>query len=188
MTTRNNCPYCHIKPDLRRGTQPCIHRGWYRRKFDGRRIQRFLCRSCNRTFSNLTLTPTWRQQKPFINNKVAFKLCSGISQRRAARALGVDPKTIARRLIFLGKVARKVNEYHLQRRRGFVTDVRFDDMESSIHTKLKPVSIPLVVEHQSREIIALQVCSMPAKGHLAKKVLKNMAQEKTTAQRQDVRS
>lgn len=177
MTAQNTCPHCNLKADVG-SPQPCVQRGWYRRKFDGRRIQRFLCRSCNRTFSTLTLTPTWRQQKPFINNKLAFKLCSGISQRRAARELGVDPKTIARRLIFLGQAARRVNNHHLMRRRGLVTDVRFDDMESSIHTKLKPVSIPIVVEHSTREIIALQVCSMPAKGHLAKKSLKKYGPRK----------
>lgn len=178
MTHHNTCPHCQIMSDARKSNRQCIRKGWYRRKFDGRRIQRFLCGSCNKTFTTLTQTPTWRQQKPFINNKLAFKLCSGTSQRRAARELGVDPKTIARRLVFLGQVARKVNERHIMKRCGLVTDVRFDYMESSIHTKLKPVSIPLVVEHDSREIIALQVCSMPAKGHLAKKSLKKYGPRK----------
>lgn len=42
-------------------------------------------------------------------------------------------------------------------------------MESSIHTTLKPASIKSVVECDSGQIIALKVCSMPAKGHLAVK-------------------
>jgi hypothetical protein len=50
-----------------------------------------------------------------------------------------------------------------------VTEADFDDMESSIHTKLKPVSIPMAVEKKSREIIAFRVCSMPPKGLLAEK-------------------
>jgi hypothetical protein len=53
-----------------------------------------------------------------------------------------------------------------------VSEAQFDDMESSIHTKLKPVSIPIAVEKKSREIIAFRVCSMPPKGLLAKKSLK----------------
>jgi transposase-like protein len=187
MAARNLCPYCAVKAESTAATIRCIQRGWYRRKFDGRRIQRFLCKSCKKTFSTLTGSLTWRQQKPFINNALVFKLCSGVSQRRAARELGVDPKTVARRLVYLANVARQVNHRHLMTRQGQVNDVRFDDMESSIHTKLKPVSIPIVVEHNTREIIALKVCSMPAKGHLAKKSLKRYGPRKDdrpTARRQ----
>jgi hypothetical protein len=148
-----------------------IRRGWYRQELDGRRIQRFACKSCGKTFSSLTLTSTWRQQKPWINEPLVFALCSGVSQRRAARQIHVDQKTVARRLVLLGGLATRANEAH-RARRGLVREVRFDDMESAIHTKLKPVSIPLVVEEKTREIIAIRVCKMPAKGLLAKKSLK----------------
>jgi transposase-like protein len=151
-----------------RGLKSTIRRGWYRRGFDGRAIQRFFCKRCGKTFSSLTGTATSRQQKPYLNDELAFLLCSGLSQRRAARHLAIDQKTVARRLVFLGNLARHVNERHLKTRSP-VENACFDDMESAIHTKLKPVSIPMVVEKKSREIIAIRVCSMPAKGLLAEK-------------------
>lgn len=40
-------------------------------------------------------------------------------------------------------------------------------MESSEHTKLKPLSIPILVDKQTRKILAFDVASMPAKGQLA---------------------
>ncbi len=49
-----------------------------------------------------------------------------------------------------------------------VENVHFDDMESWIHTKLKPVAIPPIVMHPKRLILAFGVVSMPAKGKLAK--------------------
>ena len=168
MNARVSCPFCMSDAGLGTAAHQTARRGWYRRKHDGRRIQRFSCKRCGKTFSSLTGSPTWRQHKPSINQQLIFLLCSGISQRRAARHLQVDQKTIARRLAFLGEHARIANSHHLSRR-GPVFDARFDDMESAIHTKLKPVSIPMVVEEKTREIIAVRVCTMPAKGHLAAK-------------------
>lgn len=40
-------------------------------------------------------------------------------------------------------------------------------MEASEHTKLKPLSIPLLVDKKTRKILAFDVVSMPAKGALA---------------------
>jgi hypothetical protein len=40
-------------------------------------------------------------------------------------------------------------------------------MESSEHTKLKPLSIPILVDKHTRRILAFDVVSMPAKGRLA---------------------
>lgn len=186
MRLSNGCPICYKNRDENSAEHSSIRRGSYRRKFDGRRIQRFQCKTCNTTFSRITGTPTWKQQKPFINNKLVFNLCSGLSQRRAARELSVDPKTVARRLVFLADISRKLNAAHLARRSP-VYDVRFDDMESSVHTKLKPVSIPMLVEQGSREILAIRVCSMPAKGLLAAKSLKKYGprkDERPTARRE----
>lgn len=175
MRGRSECPYC--KEDKGPGRGHAVRRGWYRRHFDGRKIQRFLCRACKRTFSSLTLTATWRQQKPFLNHTLVFKLCSGMSQRRIARELCIDQKTVARRLVFLGEQARLRNGLHLKNHPP-VTQAFFDDMESSIHTKLKPVSIPISMDEKERKIIALQVCSMPAKGRLAAKSLKKYGPRK----------
>lgn len=177
MSWRVPCPFCQIKVPVHWRQPSVVRRGWYRRKHDGRLIQRFACKICRKTFSSLTLKPIWRQQKPYVNDELTFLLCSGISQRRAARKLGVDPKTVARRLEFLSDLARTVNKRHLESR-GPVAKACFDDMESSIHTKLKPVSIPMVVEEKTREIIALRVCSMPAKGLLAKKSRKKYGPRK----------
>ena len=54
----------------------------------------------------------------------------------------------------------------------------FDEMESFIHTKCKPVSLAIAVRAANRELISMHVASMPAKGLLAKISLKKYGPRK----------
>jgi hypothetical protein len=47
-----------------------------------------------------------------------------------------------------------------------VKDVQFDELESFIHTKLKPVTIPIAVEKKTRKVLAVGIGNIGAKGHL----------------------
>jgi len=173
------CPYCHPKyfapfteikaPD----SILTIRKGSFFRKSDGRLIQRFQCLSCKRKFSNATLRPTYGQQKRYLNASVFKHLVSGVSMRRSAVLLKTTYKTIARKLVWLSRLE---NERHLKFMRNRygkspINKVQFDDMESFIHTKLKPVSIPLMVEEGTRLILGIGAVKMPAKGLLSKKSL-----------------
>lgn len=53
-----------------------------------------------------------------------------------------------------------------------VIEAQFDEMETHEHSKMKPLSIALMVEKNSRKILGFSVSSMPAKGLLAKKAVK----------------
>lgn len=87
--------------------------------------------------------------------------------RRSALLLGVTRKTVERRIPYFEKVSVDWQRKFLAEMTP-VEQIVFDDMESSIHTKLKPVSIPMAVEKSTRLILSFDVVSMPAKGHLAK--------------------
>lgn len=86
--------------------------------------------------------------------------------RRSAMIMGTNYKTVARRLSYFEKICEAHHQTLLTNLKG-LKEIHFDDMESSIHTKLKPVSIPLAVSHPRRLILAFDVVSMPAKGPLA---------------------
>ncbi len=45
-------------------------------------------------------------------------------------------------------------------------DVQFDELESFMYTKLKPVTIPIVVEKKTRRVLAVGSGNNGAKGHL----------------------
>jgi IS1 family transposase len=84
-----------------------------------------------------------------------------------AKILKTNLKTIARKLNFLSSLCEKETAKYVESLR--LAEIQFDEMESFEHTKLKPLSIPLIVEKHSRKILGIKVCEMPAKGLIAKR-------------------
>ena len=89
--------------------------------------------------------------------------------RRAALILKTNPKTVARKLKFLGnqsanqlRIARAKNARPLQ-------EIQFDELETFEHTKMKPLSVALAVDATTRTVLGFRACRMPAKGPLAER-------------------
>lgn len=94
-------------------------------------------------------------------------MCSGMSQRRAARIFCLNRKTVVRKLRFLAEQAR----LGLQIENASSPKceiIEFDDLETFEHTKCKPLSVILALEFKTRRILGFQVSQMPCKGRLAK--------------------
>jgi hypothetical protein len=77
---------------------------------------------------------------------------------------------------FSVEVVSLVSEIEYQRHLRFLEEnysqkplmkVQFDDLETSEHTKCKPLSVTLAVDPETRKILNFQVSQMPARGHLA---------------------
>jgi hypothetical protein len=98
-------------------------------------------------------------------------MSSGVSQRRLARLLRLSRTTIVRKLLFLARLAEAELET-MNRESEPAEIVEFDDLETSEHTKFKPLSVTLAVESKTRRILGITVSRMPAKGTLAKLALK----------------
>lgn len=97
-------------------------------------------------------------------------LCSGVSQRRAAMILNIHRITVARKFRFLALDAKTQNlKYLSELRKSKITHLQFDEMETSEHSKLKPLSILVAVNPKNRKILFAEVAQMPAKGLLAQK-------------------
>lgn len=94
-------------------------------------------------------------------------LVSGISLRRVSKVLRISRTTSARKLLFLGRVAKCELKESL-RHKAKLECVEFDDMETFEHSKCKPLSISLAVESGTRRILGFEVSQMPANGPLAK--------------------
>ena len=136
-----------------------IRWGSFLRADDCRRIRRFRCKMCKRTFSRATLSWEYRQKKRRINWTVRWYLSSKMSMRRAALTLGVVPRTIARKLDYHARIAR---DYFARLPDREIPYVNFDELQSSVHTKCKPVSIPFAVDARTRRVLGLRVVDMPA--------------------------
>lgn len=153
------CPKCKTKSRI-------VKRGFYFRPSDKKKIQRFQCKNCLKSFSSQTISFDFRLRKRRINQFVFRLLAKGSSQRSVAETIGVHPMTIARRVTRFGACA-KVQFRKLNRNQPRAIEVVFDEMETFEHTKLKPLSIPIAVENKTRRILALDVGKIAAKGHLA---------------------
>ena len=153
-------------------SQRIVRKGYFYRSSDSKRVPRFFCQNCRRSFSSASFSPCFLQKKRGVNHAVAALLDSCGSQRRTARLLKLDLKTVARKLLFMAGRARihqKIFQASLEHQ---IEAVQFDEMESSEATKCKPLSIALAVCAKSRKILAYRVCSMPAHGQLSEKARK----------------
>jgi transposase-like protein len=160
------CPYCSLEDKKSGNCVRVVKFGQFFRKSDGCVVQRFRCYGCRRSFSEATRDPCFKQLKRQFNSRIAQDLVSGVSQRRLASNLTLNRKTIVRKFIFLGLKAEKflVESNFIKPK---CRTIEFDDLETIEHTKLKPLSVSLVVEFKTRRILGFRVSRIPAKGHLA---------------------
>jgi transposase-like protein len=163
------CPYGECSRDSSDSTsRRIVRKGSYFRKEDSKWIPRFRCLVCGKTFSSSRLTACFGQKKRKLNSEIRDLLCSGVSQRRVARLIGVNRKTVIRKLLFLAAQARLDRLQYLETFRSKpIENLQFDEMESFEWSKCLPVSIPLLVLPKERKILSFRVGRMPAKGPLA---------------------
>ncbi len=146
-----------------------VRDGSYKRKNDSRIVKRLKCQCCKKRFSNATFSLAKGQKKRRVNYQLYKLLSSGVSMRRAAKLLGINRTTVHRKLIYLSKKAEiKHNKFLFSLQKKQVTHMQFDDLITSEHTKLKPLSITLAVDVNSRKMLGFEVSTIPAFGHLAK--------------------
>lgn len=147
-------------------------RGFFILKWSHQPIRRYHCKVCKRYFSSRTLSETYRQHKPYVNRKVFELYASNVTQRRMAKVLGVDRKTIVRKFLFLSLIAGKRHAQAIQSGALATSQVQFDEMESFEHTRLKPLTIPLAICALRGKIIDVKVGAIAYKGPLADIALK----------------
>ena len=80
--------------------------------------------------------------------------------------LRVNPKTVAKKLLFLGAICEERNQKNVMNYRS-VDHIQFDELQTIEHTKCKPLSVAMAVSKNERKILGFKVSSMPATGHLA---------------------
>lgn len=98
-----------------------VRNGFYRRKCDRRRIQRFRCKRCKVGFSQQTFSVTYCMKRPDLLLPVAKWIASGAPLRRIARSLDdsraglpCHPSTVARISRRVGSQCLLVHEQSLQ--------------------------------------------------------------------------
>ena len=95
-------PECFYHNELRSGW-PYKKIGFFTHRASPRRIQRFTCQACGRSFSTQTFSTTYWQKRPDLDSQLFTKATGCMANRQSARDLGVSPPTIDRHLARLGR-------------------------------------------------------------------------------------
>ena len=127
------CPHCNPESLSRTSV---IRRGRFYRKSDGQWVQRFQCLKCFKGFSHATFSPCYKQNKRHKNDLVKKLLVACVSQRRIARILKINRKTVVRKFIFLAQQCElKFNQHRAEQ--PLSQDIQFDDLETPSYRVLK---------------------------------------------------
>lgn len=164
---RTHCPVCLVVKRNTSKSARIIRKGFFYRSSDGQWISRFWCKGCKKSFSSATRNACYLQKKRHKNEIVRKLLAGGMSQREIARSLQLNRKTVVRKFLFIAERERK-KFYRYNRLKPKAIEVEFDDLETFEHTKLKPLSVTLMVEAKTRRILDFEISQMPSKGKLSK--------------------
>ena len=168
MKIRCPRPECSSRPFSSPKKRLFVRNGFFFRKSDSRLIRRYRCNCCGKQFSNSTFTPNYYQKQRRLSYRLRQLINSSVTQRRAALDLRVTRKTIVRRYRYLAAQGRMEHQRWLRENYSDqkLKYVQFDDLETSEHTKCKPLSVCLAVDPKTYQILSFQVSAMPARGHL----------------------
>jgi transposase-like protein len=106
-----HCPFRDCDSHTDPGAWRAIKKGFYRRQALPRKIQRYRCSRCQRSFSSQTFSPSYWLRQPQLQTLLFFRVlgCSGF--RQIAWELGVAPSTIQRQVERLGRHCLLLHEF-----------------------------------------------------------------------------
>jgi transposase-like protein len=115
--------------------------GSYRRRCDGRRVPRFRCAACGRTFSQQSFAFSYYLKRPELSQPIARGLVAGSAHRQIARTVGCHHRTVTRRSQRLGRQALLLHQVGL---RGLELQepVVVDDFDSFAGSQYAPCTLP----------------------------------------------
>jgi transposase-like protein len=142
---RRDCP--QHNPTSRRGF---VYRpaGSYRRR-DGRRVPRYRCRICRKTFSKQSFAVSYFLKRPELLVPIFAGLQAGSGHRQLARSLGCAPSTVTRLSARLGRHALLLTATALAELGEIEEGLVADHFESFVRTQDYPVGVATVVGKRS---------------------------------------
>ena len=131
---------------------------------DGRRVQRFRCAACRRTFSKQSFAFSYYLKRPELSVPIAAGLNAGSAHRQIARSIGCAPSTVTRRAARLGRHAILLLCRALDHLDTVDEPVVLDHFETFEFTQDLPFGVATPIGHSSGFIYGLDPCPHPRTG------------------------
>ncbi len=128
-------------------------RGSYRPKCRSAPVPRFRCRTCRRGFSFQTFRVDYRDHRPHDNVTLFSLLVSGVGLRQAGRLIRMNVGSLQRKFRKLGRALRRLNR-NLRCKLPAHRTLVFDELETFEHSAICPVTVPVVVDRDSKLVVA----------------------------------
>lgn len=144
MKAIHACPNC--------SSDKTAYYGKYKRKRSRQLIQRYKCTSCGKTFSDQTLSKTYKQKRPDLNQKILEGLGLGMGIRKIALKYRTTKNTVQKRVKFLADICDKFQKKYMTEW-DVKPQFQFDEMETYEHSSHATLGIPVIVEKKSHFII-----------------------------------
>ena len=154
------CPDHHLD---RSRQYRSVRNGFYKRKCDRRRIQRFLCRRCDRGFSQQTFSVTYYMKRPELLIEAATWMTSGTPLRRIARGVHhvravppCSPSSIVRISRRIGSQCGLALDELSQFMAGISEPIVFDHFETFVGSQENAIGVATPVGKMSRYTYGLE--------------------------------
>ena len=180
------CPYRPCPNHRRPDGKFFVRNGTYRARCRSRRIQRYRCRGCSRTFSSQTFRADRYDKKPHLNERVLRLLVSGVGFRQGSRMTGLTRRNYTRKARKIARTAAALDRnLQLQARRRakrfgarHLAELQMDELHSYEECRsTRPVVIANVIETGSRFQIASRVASILPSGTMTPRRLAQIARD-----------
>lgn len=167
-----NCRFHHNLPE----PWPFKKFGSYVRASDNRKIQRYRCMSCLRTFSTQSFSTTYWQKHPRLDAKIFLKSPNGMCNRQIARDLKTDPATIDHKIARLGRhcilfLAQMAE--HLPH----IPEIVFDGFETFEYSQYHPFHHNIAVTKQQDYLLYFNDSELRRKGRMTPYQKRKRAEE-----------
>ncbi len=139
--------------------------GYFTTQANPKRIPRFLCKRCHRSFSRQTFSTTYWQKRPHLDSQIFMQLVGCMGNRQIARANGVCHETVARHVARIGRHC-LLRSAELLKGRAPFTHVVVDGFESFEFSQFFPLHHHVAVDKVSGYFIYFTDSELRRKGRM----------------------
>ena len=129
-----------------------LRKGSYQPKCRSYPIPRFRCRVCREGFSYQSFRADFGDHRPQDNGRVFELLVSGVGFRQVGRLLSMDARAVQQKFRKQSRHLRRLNRNFTRLSPGHTFVL--DEMESFEQRAISPVTIPVLVERDSKFVVA----------------------------------
>ncbi len=141
-------------------------KGFYKRRVDGRSVQRYLCLHCRVSFSRQTFQVTYWLKRPDLLGTLFYRVLACSAYRQIGRELGLSHTTVLRQVERLGRHCLLFHET-LRPRTGLVEPLVVDGFESFEFSQYTPIHLNVAVGAHSHYVYAFTDAELRRKGRMS---------------------